>query len=76
MLVKAAGQGVHWIRAATLDGNEVRTVLRYRGEDRAEPEATPVRWGEPHLDAGDDAVARGGDPRQDPRDRDRRLAGR
>ena len=34
-------RGVHWIRAATLDGNEVRAVLRYRGEGRAEPSRRP-----------------------------------
>jgi FtsP/CotA-like multicopper oxidase with cupredoxin domain len=42
---QARGRGVHWIRAATLDGNEVRAILRYRGEGRAEPDPTPVRWG-------------------------------
>ena len=45
MLLKAQGRGVHWIRAATLDSNEIRAVLRYRGEGRAEPNSTPVRWG-------------------------------
>jgi multicopper oxidase len=45
VLLKAQGRGVHWIRAATPDGNEVRAVLRYRGEGRAEPDPTPVRWG-------------------------------
>jgi FtsP/CotA-like multicopper oxidase with cupredoxin domain len=45
VLLKAQRRGVHWMRAATLDGNEVRAVLRYRGESRAEPEPSPVRWG-------------------------------
>ena len=31
VLLKGQGRGIHWIRAATLDGNEVGAVLRYRG---------------------------------------------
>jgi FtsP/CotA-like multicopper oxidase with cupredoxin domain len=45
VLLKAQGRGADWIRAATLDGNEVRAVLRYRREGRVEPDAMPVRWG-------------------------------
>jgi FtsP/CotA-like multicopper oxidase with cupredoxin domain len=45
VLLKAQGRGVQWIRAATLDGNEARAVLKYRGETQAEPVTTPVRWG-------------------------------
>jgi multicopper oxidase len=49
VLLKAKGRSVQWIRAATLDGNEVRAVLRYRGETRSEPDATPVHWGSRRL---------------------------
>jgi FtsP/CotA-like multicopper oxidase with cupredoxin domain len=45
VLLAARGRGVHWMRAATLDGQEVRAVLRYRGEGQAEPAPTAVRWG-------------------------------
>jgi multicopper oxidase len=46
VLLKGQAGGIHWIRAVTLDGNEVRAVLRYKGERRAEPDgAPPVRWG-------------------------------
>jgi FtsP/CotA-like multicopper oxidase with cupredoxin domain len=45
VLLKAQTPGAYWIRAATLDGDEVRAVLRYRGESRAEPASIPVRWG-------------------------------
>jgi multicopper oxidase len=45
VLLKARGSGVHWIRAATLDGNEIRAILRYRGETRGEPDKSIVRWG-------------------------------
>jgi FtsP/CotA-like multicopper oxidase with cupredoxin domain len=45
VLLKADQGGVHWIRAVTLDGNEVRAVLRYAGAAAAEPDAAPVRWG-------------------------------
>ena len=45
VLLKAQGRGVHWIRAATLDGNEIRAVLRFRREGAGEPDSTPVRWG-------------------------------
>jgi FtsP/CotA-like multicopper oxidase with cupredoxin domain len=49
VLLKAQGQGVRWIRAMTLDGKEIRAVLQYRGQGRAEPNATPVRWGSRSL---------------------------
>jgi FtsP/CotA-like multicopper oxidase with cupredoxin domain len=49
VLLKADRDGVHWIRVATLDGNESRAVLRYAGAPAAEPQATPVRWGERML---------------------------
>jgi FtsP/CotA-like multicopper oxidase with cupredoxin domain len=52
VLLKADREGAHWVRAATLDGNEARAVLRYAGA-AAEPEATPVRWGERLLTPGD-----------------------
>jgi FtsP/CotA-like multicopper oxidase with cupredoxin domain len=45
VLLKGQPRGIHRIRAATLDGNEVRAVLRSKGEARAEPERSPVRWG-------------------------------
>jgi FtsP/CotA-like multicopper oxidase with cupredoxin domain len=45
VLLTARGRGVRWIRAATLEGNEVRAVLRYRDGGPAEPEPTPVHWG-------------------------------
>jgi multicopper oxidase len=45
VLLNARGRGAHWIRAVTLDGNEVRAVLRYPGAARREPDAMPVRWG-------------------------------
>jgi FtsP/CotA-like multicopper oxidase with cupredoxin domain len=49
VLLKAEQDGVRWIRVATLDGNEGRAVLRYRGSTGGEPEASPVRWGERML---------------------------
>src|SRR5262249_17460572 len=51
VLLRADRDGVHWIRVATLDGNEGRAVLRYAGATAGEPEATPVRWGERTLKA-------------------------
>jgi FtsP/CotA-like multicopper oxidase with cupredoxin domain len=45
VLLKANQGGVRWIRAVTLDGNEIRAVLRYRGASGTVPEAKPVRWG-------------------------------
>jgi FtsP/CotA-like multicopper oxidase with cupredoxin domain len=45
VLIEAAGQGTHWIRAVTLNGNEARAILHYAGGP-AEPEAAPLRWGE------------------------------
>jgi FtsP/CotA-like multicopper oxidase with cupredoxin domain len=49
VLLKAGQDGAHWIRAATLDGNEIRAVLRYVGASESEPTAAPVRWGERSL---------------------------
>jgi multicopper oxidase len=49
VLLKADQEGVHWIRAVTLDGNEIRAVLRYAGAAGGEPETTPLRWGERAL---------------------------
>jgi FtsP/CotA-like multicopper oxidase with cupredoxin domain len=49
VLLRAQGQGVHWIRAVTLDGRETRAVLQYRGQAQAEPNATPIRWGSRSL---------------------------
>jgi FtsP/CotA-like multicopper oxidase with cupredoxin domain len=46
VLLRADRGGAHWIRVATLDGNEGRAVLRYAGAAAREPEAVPVRWGE------------------------------
>jgi multicopper oxidase len=70
VLLKAQGRGVHWIRAATLDGNEVRAVLRYRGDRRAEPDPTPVRWGPralmPEMLRSPAAASLAGDPREVP----------
>jgi FtsP/CotA-like multicopper oxidase with cupredoxin domain len=45
VLLKADQGGVHWLRAVTLDGNEILAVLRYRGAGRAEPRPSAVRWG-------------------------------
>lgn len=44
-LLKADRDGVYWIRAVTEDGNPILAVLKYKGTARAEPEASPVRWG-------------------------------
>ncbi len=51
-LLKADGEGAHWVRAATLDGKEARAVLRYAGGP-AEPEPAPLRWGERTLTPGE-----------------------
>jgi FtsP/CotA-like multicopper oxidase with cupredoxin domain len=45
VLLRADQAGVAWIRAVTLDGNEIRAVLRYAGAQRSEPEPGPVAWG-------------------------------
>jgi multicopper oxidase len=70
VLLRARERGVHWIRAATLDGNEARAVLRYRGEGRAEPDATPVRWGArtlmPEMMRSPAPATLAGDPREIP----------
>jgi multicopper oxidase len=52
VLLEADRGGVHWVRAVTLDGKEVRAVLRYAGAAPGEPEATPLRWGERLLTPG------------------------
>jgi FtsP/CotA-like multicopper oxidase with cupredoxin domain len=49
VLLKADQEGVHWVRAATLDGKEARAILRYAGAQAAEPEAAPSRWGDHAL---------------------------
>jgi FtsP/CotA-like multicopper oxidase with cupredoxin domain len=49
VLLRARAKGAHWIRAATLDGNEVRAFLRYQSAGQAEPSPTPVRWGKRNL---------------------------
>ena len=45
ILLKADKAGLHWIRAVTLHGKEIRAILRYRGTVQAEPERSPVVWG-------------------------------
>lgn len=45
VLVDAKQTGAFWMRAVTLDGNEVRAVLRTRGAGRGEPPESPVVWG-------------------------------
>lgn len=45
VLVDAKETGAFWMRAVTLDGNEVRAVLRTHGPGRAEPAEGPVAWG-------------------------------
>jgi FtsP/CotA-like multicopper oxidase with cupredoxin domain len=49
VLLNAAQEGAHWIRAVTLDGKEARAVLRYTGAPASEPRLAPVRWGERRL---------------------------
>lgn len=70
VLLKAERRGVHWIRAATLDGDEVRAILRYRGEARSEPDPTPVRWGpralKPEMMRSPGPVALDAKPREIP----------
>ena len=72
VLLKAQQRGVHWIRAVTLDNNEVRAVLRYRGEARTEARHYARPLGQAYPDAGDDACALPSDPGQKPA---RRTAG-
>ncbi len=48
VLLKANGSDVVWIRAATLAGDEALAVLRYPNS-AAEPEPSPVKWGEQML---------------------------
>jgi FtsP/CotA-like multicopper oxidase with cupredoxin domain len=45
VLLEANQGGVHWIRAATLDGNEIRAVLRYPDTPGTMPDAKRVQWG-------------------------------
>lgn len=45
VLLKANQGGAHWIRAATLDGNEILAVLRYADAPAAAPDVKPVQWG-------------------------------
>lgn len=49
VLLKADQEGAHWIRVATLDNKEALAVLRYAGSGAAEPEPSPVRWGDRRL---------------------------
>lgn len=51
VLLKAEQEEVHWIRAVTLDGNEVRAVLRYAGASQPAPLPSPVRWAHRFLKA-------------------------
>lgn len=44
-LLEADQGGDRWIRAVTLDGNEILAVLRYPDASGASPEAKPVQWG-------------------------------
>jgi FtsP/CotA-like multicopper oxidase with cupredoxin domain len=53
LLLDADQEGAHWVRAVTLDGKEVRAVLRYAGAPAEEPRPAPVRWGERLLTLGD-----------------------
>ncbi len=52
VLLKAQRAGLHWIHAATLDGNEAQAVLRCGGEGRGEPEPSTVVWGARILTPG------------------------
>jgi FtsP/CotA-like multicopper oxidase with cupredoxin domain len=45
VLLEAKEGGAHWIRAVTLDGNEIRAILRYPDASGTTPEAKPVQWG-------------------------------
>jgi FtsP/CotA-like multicopper oxidase with cupredoxin domain len=45
VLLDADKDGVHLIRAATLDGNEVVGMLRYAGAGDGTPVNTKVKWG-------------------------------
>ncbi len=51
VLIKADLDGPRWIRAVTLDGNEVLAVLRPKDSQAGEPEMDPVRWGPRHVTA-------------------------
>jgi FtsP/CotA-like multicopper oxidase with cupredoxin domain len=44
-LLRADQEGLHWIRAVTLNGHEVRAVLRYAGSTDSQPGPGPLRWG-------------------------------
>jgi FtsP/CotA-like multicopper oxidase with cupredoxin domain len=45
VLLDANQSGAHWIRAVTLDGQEILAVLRYSDAPAAAPDARPVQWG-------------------------------
>jgi FtsP/CotA-like multicopper oxidase with cupredoxin domain len=45
VLLEANQGGARWIRAVTLDGNEILAVLRYPDASGVVPEAKPVPWG-------------------------------
>jgi FtsP/CotA-like multicopper oxidase with cupredoxin domain len=49
VLLEANQGGAHWIRAVTLDGNEILAVLRYSDVSKDAPEAKPVEWGKRAL---------------------------
>lgn len=49
VLLKADREGVYWIRAVTLDGNETRAILKYSGSAAAEPEERAAEWGSKML---------------------------
>src|SRR5262245_59582486 len=49
VLLEANRGGARWIRAVTLDGNEILAVLRYADASGAVPEAKPVQWGPREL---------------------------
>jgi multicopper oxidase len=49
VLLKANQGGTHWIRAVTLDGNEILAVLCYADAREAVPDVVPVQWGKRAL---------------------------
>ncbi|HEX4141930.1 MAG TPA: multicopper oxidase family protein [Pirellulales bacterium] len=49
VLLTADQSGLAWIRAATLDGQEGRAVLRYRHTEPGEPAAEAAPWGKQEL---------------------------
>jgi multicopper oxidase len=49
VLLKATGEKSAWIRAVTLDGNEVKAMLLYPDGAPGELPSGPVKWGEREL---------------------------